>query len=110
MRRETHEAARVVRVWSVERGSEGDSDTLRKPQDRLNVPCSPPESPVAHGSHPGGRREPPVMPLRLQKRLHSYGRVGTLENERLDHAAFSRVERTGIEPVTSGLQSRRSPS
>jgi hypothetical protein len=51
-----------------------------------------------------------VMPLRLQKRLHSYGRVGSLENERLDYAAFSRVERTGIEPVTSGLQSRRSPS
>ena len=48
MRRETHEAARVMRVWSVERGSEGDSGTLRKPQDRRNVPCSPlsPQSPT----------------------------------------------------------------
>jgi hypothetical protein len=50
------------------------------------------------------------MPLRLQERLHSYGRVGTLENEGFIYAAFSRMERTGIEPVTSGLQSRRSPS
>ena len=36
--------------------------------------------------------------------------VARLENESPAFAGPSAMERTGIEPVTSGLQSRRSPS
>jgi hypothetical protein len=36
--------------------------------------------------------------------------VSVEENKRAAFAALSSMERTGIEPVTSGLQSRRSPS
>ena len=54
------------------------------------------------------------MRARLRRRrdilaLNGVGVVGA-ENVKAPFPAPSRVERTGIEPVTSGLQSRRSPS
>jgi hypothetical protein len=51
----------------------------------------------------GGRRLPSPLADRLRSGPHSYRRNGRV-------LAKSLMERTGIEPVTSGLQSRRSPS
>ena len=46
----------------------------------------------------------------LNEGAHGGNRVSPVKRAAAQSAAATRVERTGIEPVTSGLQSRRSPS
>jgi hypothetical protein len=46
----------------------------------------------------------------LAEPLADLSRVACVSNEKAPFPGLSLVERTGIEPVTSGLQSRRSPS